>query len=288
MHITSASRYLANSFQKEDAACLLTMQIHYFLRKSILFALICQAFLSQAQIAEVGPSTVRKGYLFKSEWSIDAGIHTNGFFFGYNRGKIQSFHTTKTLHFDMGILYHPLETRTSRPGNVGLRSFDSYCYGKQNQMINFRVGRGIVKTLSEKARVKGIALGLRLEGGVMLGLEKPYFLKVIDEQDGRFVVREISYRDDPVTFLDQSRILGGSSFFKGFGHMGLNPGAFGRIGLRLDPGAFEKFVKSLEAGIQLDIYSRRPKIMLLENNSIYYVNFYINLQLGSRKTQSEL
>ena len=154
-------------------------------------------------------------------------------------------------------------------------------------MINLRVGRGIVKTLSEKARVKGIAVGLRMEAGVMLGLEKPYYLKVIDEEDGRYVIREIDYNDDPVTFLDQSRILGGSSFFKGFGHLGLNPGAYGRVAVRLDPGAFEKLVKSLEAGIQLDMYSRSPKIMLLQNNSFYYLNFYINLQLGSRKTQSQ-
>lgn len=230
--------------------------------------------------------SVRKGIIYKSEWSIDAGIHTNGFYVGYNKGQIKSYHTTKTFHFDLGMLYHPLETRTSRPSNVSFRTYDSYKYGKKNHLINLRIGRGIIKTLSEKARKKGIAVGLHLQGGLVLGLLKPYYLKVRDEKDGSFFVKDIRYEDAPEDFLNSELILGRSSFYKGFSQISFVPGLYGRAAFRFDPGAFEKLVRCLELGIQLDLYSKQPDIIVHDKNPYHYLNFYLNLQLGSRHSQA--
>ena len=182
----------------------------------------------------------------------------------------------------MGFLYHPKETRSTKPNNSGFKSFNAYKFGKQNQLINLRIGRGIIKTLSEKARNKGIALGLRLEGGVTLGLLKPNYLKISDEQDGHFAIKDIKYSDNPVDFLDPNHILGASSFFKGIGEISLVPGMFARAAIRLDPGAFEKMVRCLEAGIQLDLYTKRPAILANHSNPLSYINLYLNLQLGKR------
>lgn len=213
---------------------------------------------------------------------MDIALHTNGFFLGYNKAKIKNYHTSTYLHGDMGFLYHPKETRSTKPNNSGFKSFNAYKFGKQNQLINLRIGRGIIKTLSEKARNKGIALGLRLEGGVTLGLLKPNYLKISDEQDGRFAIKDIKYSDNPVDFLDPNHILGASSFFKGIGEISLVPGMFARAAIRLDPGAFEKMVRCLEAGIQLDLYTKRPAILANHSNPLSYINLYLNLQLGKR------
>lgn len=230
--------------------------------------------------------SVRKGIIYKSEWAIDAALHTDGFYLGYQKGKIKSFHTTNTFHFDLGILYHPLETKTSRPSNVTFRTYDSYKYGKKNHLINLRMGKGLIRTLSEKARKKGVAIGFQLQGGLVLGLLKPYYIKVRDEKDGSFIVKDIRYEDSPEEFLNSERILGRSSFYKGFGQLSIVPGLYGRAAFRIDPGAFEKLVKCLELGIQLDLYSKRPELMVLDKNPYHYLNFYINLQLGSRKSHS--
>ncbi len=234
-------------------------------------------------ITEV-PNTVRKGIIYKSEQSVDLALHTNGFFIGYNRGKVKSYHTTNYIHADLGFLYHPKETRSTKPNNSGFKSFNAYKFGKQNQLINIRLGRGVIKTLSEKARTKGVALGLRLEAGINIGLLKPNYLKISDEQDGRFTIKEIRYKDDPIEFLDPNHILGGGSFFKGIDEINLVPGVFGRVAVRLDPGAFEKMVRCLEAGFQIDLYSKRPAILANHKNPLSYLNLYLNLQLGKRKT----
>lgn len=252
----------------------------------VLAAFLCSGFAGLAQsddVREIGIQSVRKGIVYKTEWSFDVALHTNGFYLGYNRGKIPNYHTTKTTHLDIGILYHPLETSTSRPSNVGFRTYDAYKFGKKNHVLNFRFGKGYIKTFTEKARKKGVALGLQLQGGLLIGLQKPYYLKIKDERDGQFFVREIRYDDDPEAFMDADNILGRSSFFKGFDHLSIVPGLYGRVALRIDPGAFERLVRCLELGLQLDFYTKRPQLLVIDDNPYHYLNFFINLQLGSRK-----
>lgn len=250
----------------------------------LFWILVSHNLVAQTRDFSEIPSTVRKGVIYKTEWSLDVGLHTNGYFIGYNRGKIRSFHTTRYTHFDMGFLFHPKETRSSRPNSAGFKSFNAYKFGKENQLINLRLGRGILRTLSEKARTRGIAVGLRMEGGLSLGLQKPYYLKIADEADGRFTIKEIRYEDQPDDFLDPNHILGSARFFKGLNKISLVPGAYGRLGVRLDPGAFELMVRSLEAGLQLDLYSRRPDLMIHYDNPYAYLNLYVVLQLGKRKS----
>jgi len=240
--------------------------------------------LAQSGSSLQAPQTVRKGIIYKTEWSVDLSLHTNGFYVGYNKGKIKNYHTTSYLHLDLGLLYHPLETRSSRSNSSGFKSFNAYKYGKQNQLINFRIGRGIIKTLSEKARTKGIAVGLRLEGGVTLGILKPYYLKLNEKDVDGVYIKERSYFEGDQNFLDPSLILGSGNFFRGIDEISIIPGAFGRIALRGDPGAFEKMLFCFEAGVQIDLYSRRPAIMILEQNPYSFINLYLNLQFGRRKS----
>lgn len=250
-----------------------------------LFVWICfsAALCAQSNNSFTSPQTVRKGIIYKSEWSLEGALHTNGFYLGYNKGKIKNYHTTTYLHFDLGLLFHPKETRSSKSNNTGFKTFNAYKFGKQNQLINLRFGRGVIYTLTEKTRTKGMAIGLKLEGGVDLGLLKPYYLKLYEEQDGRSYIVDRKYSEGDENFLDPNNILGSSGFLKGFGEMSIVPGAFGRIALRMDPGAFEKTAFSYEAGIQIDLYSKRPAIMIVEDNPLSYINLYVNLQLGSRK-----
>jgi hypothetical protein len=51
----------------------------------------------------------------------------------------------------------------------------------------------------------------------------------------------------------------------------------------IDPGAFEKYVRALNFGLQLDLYPKRVPIMASRENPFAYLNFYLNLQFGSRK-----
>ncbi|MBK9271205.1 MAG: hypothetical protein IPM48_06380 [Saprospiraceae bacterium] len=240
--------------------------------------------VGQAQV----PHTVRKGVIYKQERFFDLAIHTHGFYFGYNLGKIRKYYRTDYLHFDLGLVENPREQTIQRNNLQGNGLFSSYTYGKQKSLWNIRAGRGMVRYFSEKATKKGAAVGIRIEGGLLLGLLKPYYLKVLKNQDGILNIENIRYSEETKElFLDQNKILGASAFRKGLSEISAIPGAWFRAGVTIDQGAFEKRVRALNAGISLDLYPRRVPIMVHQNNLFLYPNFFLNLQFGSRSTRSQ-
>ena len=70
--------------------------------------------------------------------------------------------------------------------------------------------------------------------------------------------------------------------------MSIIPGFHAKAGIHLDWGAFDEFVKAIEAGIMLDVFVKRVPI-LVENvdivnaeNRPFFLNLYLNIQLGKR------
>ncbi|NOT38009.1 MAG: hypothetical protein HOP11_11580 [Saprospiraceae bacterium] len=237
--------------------------------------------MSLCQTSET-PQTVRKGIIYKKERSFEVAIQTNGYFFGYNQGKISKYYLSKYLHFDLGHLKDPREQKINQanlPGNF----IGNYIYGKQNDLWNLRVGRGINYYLSEKNRRRGIALALRAEGGLLIGLLKPYYLKVRERKDNESNVIELRYSDDrKEQFLAKENILGASSYFRGIEEISIKPGAFGRISLAFDPGAYEKLVRSISFGLSVDVFTGRVPLLVTDKNSFLFANFFLKLQFGKR------
>ena len=115
-----------------------------------------------------------KGIIYRHEKSVDIRLHTNGFALAYNTGKIDAFNKTSYYHFEVGYVR---DFRERRQTLITLSSFQTnsstYIYGKQNNIINIRAGKGWKRYLSEKARRKGIAMGYSYEVGTSLALLKP-------------------------------------------------------------------------------------------------------------------
>jgi hypothetical protein len=245
------------------------------------FFMICADAHSQGTVLQ---KSVRKGVIYNKERSVDFAIQTNGFFVGYNSGRLRTYYLTNYFHLDFGLLEHPREVKLNKNFNQGGGFFSSFTYGKRNSLWNFRAGRGFVRYFSEKDRKKGVALGVRLEGGVLMGILKPYYLRVIKNQDGILYIENIKYSEATRdVFLDLNSIVGASSFGVGLTELSFAPGAYGRMGVMIDPGAFEKYVRALNFGLQLDLYPKRVPIMASRENPFAYLNFYLNLQFGSRK-----
>lgn len=255
-----------------------------FLYILILGYLVLPDLFGQGQT----PYTVRKGIIYKQERFFDLAIHSNGFYVGYNLGKIRTYYRTSYLHFDFGLLENPREQSIQRSNLQGNGLFSSYTYGKQKSLWNIRAGRGMVRYFSEKATKKGAAIGIRIEGGLLLGLLKPYYLKVLKNHDGNLTLDNIKYsKENEDLFLDQNKILGASAFRKGITELSFIPGAWFRAGVTVDQGAFEKQVRAINAGISLDLYPKRVPIMVNRRNLFLYPNFYVNLQFGTRTTRSK-
>lgn len=237
-----------------------------------------------------------KGTIYSREVTVDFKLHTNGFGLGVNIGELQTYYLTSFWNIELVEIKHPKEIRQSfdfQPTTNGKVS-RAFIFGKQNNFYVLRGGFGQKRYFSEKAKRKGVAIGLSYEGGPSLGLLKPYYmeLKYLEDQgigNNDFVIRSEKFNEDNKdVFLDIGRIYGASSFAKGLSELSIIPGLHAKAALHFDWGAFDEFVKAVEAGIMVDFYfqnvpimAENPGVVDAENRPLF-INLFLNLQLGKR------
>ena len=234
--------------------------------------------------------TSNKGILYKSEKAFDFKLYTNGLGFALNFGEIDSYYKTTYWTFEFGTLKDFRERRQNRNINfagVGLSS--AFIFGKQNSIYLLKFGQGKKLYLTEKAKRKGLAVGINYSYGLTVALKKPYFLEILnvdavtDEDDELLTERFTEENQD--RFLDSSLIFGGAGFFEGFWGIRPTVGANAKIGAHFAFGAFDKSVKAVEVGLQVDAFPRRLPILVERDdirNKFAYINLYLLAQFGKR------
>lgn len=233
-----------------------------------------------------------EGVIFDKEFTLDFRfLQTNGYSLGLNFGRIKTYYRTTFYHFDFGELKHIRQYKQegfNSPNVPGFGGNNSFIFGKRNTFLVLRGGYGQKRYFSEKAKKQGLAVGISYEAGPTLGLLKPYYLDLeYTIEDGRTVtIRSEKYgNENHDVFLDQSRIRGASGFTKGLGEISIVPGIHLQGSAHFDWGAFDEFVKAVEAGIMVDVFFQKVPIMVevdgVENQPVF-INLFINLQLGKR------
>ena len=259
---------------------------------SISFFLLAFPIWGQLTFQPKDVDNSLKGVVYNSEWLVDFKVHTNGMSIAYNSGKIVTFDKTNYVQIELGFLRDPRERRQNR--NLTLNRFgrsSSFIFGKENQMYVVRAGWGTRKYLSEKAKRQGVALGYTYMIGPAVAIMKPYYLNLIyrEEEEGRQMLEIRNERlndDNRDMFLNYNDIFGGGGFARGWRELSLTPGIHGKAALVFSLGAFDEYAKAIETGIMFDIFPRKIAIMA-ETESIsnkpYFINFYVNIQLGRRR-----
>ena len=239
----------------------------------------------------------QSGIIYNQELTFDFRLITpRSFALGVNVGRLVSYDRTTFFNFEFGDIRHPQEYRQSfdfqfGPSNRVSRAF---IYGKQNSAFVLSAGYGEKRYFSEKAKNRGLAVGVTYQIGANLGLIKPYYLELLRSRDPgtsdpNFFVSEEAYSpQNENIFLDLSRIIGAASFSKGLDNLQVMPGLHAKAAAHFDWGAFDELVKAIEAGIMVDVFFRDVPIMVespmvphLENSPVL-INLYLNLQLGKR------
>ncbi|MDQ3016096.1 MAG: hypothetical protein M3R25_05180 [Bacteroidota bacterium] len=229
------------------------------------------------------------GILYNEEKVLELRPHSNGGVIGVQFGKIPAFYKTRYYQFDLGLLRHPKEYRQSitfNSGNPFTRSANSFTYGKQNHVVVLRGGVGQKRYFSDKAKRKGVAVGVNYQVGASIGIIKPYYLHLSRLEDDGFtdyVSTEKYSEENRDLFLDDTKIIGPASFFKGFDEISVIPGLNARVGAHFSLGAFDQYVKAFEMGIMVDAFVRRVPIMIIDNNMPVFINGYLSFQLGKRQ-----
>jgi hypothetical protein len=229
--------------------------------------------------------TPLKGIVYNREIAAELEVQTNGANIGFNTGKIVKYNQIRYYHLDIGYQLDPKE-RAQSNYIYGFDGVSNYTYGKQNYFFVLRGGLGRKYYLSEKAIKRGVALGYSFEGGVNLGILKPYYLVLEYQDELEQIFRTESYNEENAeVFLNTVKIRDKGSFFKGWNELGLAPGLHANAAVHFSLGAYEKYVKAMEAGIHIDTYIGKVPIMVeTENqrNRFLFINLFINFQLGKR------
>ncbi len=264
---------------------------HFF---SIIAILCCSAIALQAQGTFQPRQSIMEdqyaGVVYDTERAVDLRLHTNGYLaLAFNFGQIKTYYKTRYLHFEIGELRHHKERRQSSDSSSGGRSSRSYIFGKRNNLYAIRGGIGKKRYFSEKAKRKGVAVGISYEVGPVLGLLKPYYLELKYGSDigNPIVTRSEKYNEENASlFTEPTMISGASSFVKGFNELSVVPGGQFKVAVHLDWGAFDEFIRALEVGIMGDIFVKEMPIMVdveFSENRPYFINLFVALQLGKRR-----
>ena len=116
-------------------------------------------------------------------------------------------------------------------------------------------------------------------------MEKPYYLDGYVPQDnsGPYVPATFKYTDQTKqSFLDERYINGSAGFQKGLSEIQFVPGVHAKSALHFDFSSSRRTLMALEAGINVEYYTRAIQLMANQDSKPYFVNLFASLQFGRR------
>ncbi len=213
--------------------------------------------------------------------------HTSGLKFAYTSGDIITFNKTKYYTVSFSTMHHRKEQRQNRGfyGNVGsfFETPRPFRFGKINHFYVLSGGLGTKRYISEKSKIRNVRIAANYNYGVNIGVLRPYYLR-IDFQDLGRPEQAIKYTgDNDEYFLTVERIIGGTGFNYGWDEMKVRPGITATGSFIFEFGQNDRRINALEVGLTADLYAKRIPIMVTEENSAFFLNFFASYSFGSRK-----
>jgi hypothetical protein len=223
--------------------------------------------------AEEGTLVFRKQSIFGGQ------LRTNGYGAFYELGKMKTNRKTNIYRIDFTEIKDHKEEKSTAGGVI---FGNPYVYGKENNFYQITLGFGQQYILGQKGNKNGVSVSAIYNGGLAVGLKRPYYVEARDAVTG--TNRFISYKDpDKTLFLDNASIIGGGGLGRGWGEIKMAPGAFAKIALRFDYGRFNDAVSGLEIGISGDFYSSKIPVLLFQKERQFFYQAYIAVLFGKRK-----
>jgi TM2 domain-containing membrane protein YozV len=205
-------------------------------------------------------------------------LHTQGWGLRFSKGYNKTEFRKRMLVFEFLEMQSPKQIRTINPYFTNSKS---YVYGKLNAVYMLRGTYGIHRLLNRKPYWGGVELRFLYMGGVTLGFTKPIYLYILEPSPQFYEYTIVEEKYDPNRhYVDN--IYGRASFTKGFDEIGFYPGIHTKIGLDFDFGVYRSKVKSLEAGVIIDVFPRAVPIMAFNDPDYYFLTFYFSFNFGKR------
>jgi hypothetical protein len=230
-----------------------------------------QRISSMVKQQEEGVLSYRKQSVFGIE------LRTNGYGGFYELGRSRSPKATNIYSLEV------TEIKNRKEDKLGGDNFfaNSFVFGKINNFYQAKLGFGQQIVLGQKGNKNGVAVLAIMQGGLSIGLLKPYYVDVLDAVGQ---TRSIKYDSkDSTLFLDRYSITGGSGLFKGWSEVKIKPGLYAKAALRFDFGRYNESVQALEIGMSLDAYADRIPLLVYNDPKRLFFQGHIAFVFGRRK-----
>lgn len=205
---------------------------------------------------------------------------TNGYGLFYEHGRMKTNRKTNIYRIDITEIKHLKENKVQNAANGFIFFGNPFIYGKINNFYQVTLGFGQQHILGQKGNKNGVAVSAVYNGGLSLGLLRPYYLEVVDQNDD---IKTIKYTPaDSALFLSNA-IVGSGGLGKGWGEIKVKPGVYAKTALRFDYGRFNEAVSGLEIGLSGEFCTEKIPIMARQKNQQFFFQAYIALLFGRRK-----
>jgi hypothetical protein len=204
-------------------------------------------------------------------------LRTNGYAAFVELGRMKTPRFTNLYSLEISEIFHPKEEKVASAAQNYFGG--SFKYGKINNFYQAKLGFGQQYVFGQKGNKNGIAVLGIYQGGLSIGLLKPYYL---DVDDGN-TTRSIKYAGADTTAFLSDQIIGSSGLGKGWGEVKIRPGAFAKLALRFDFDSFNETIKALEIGLSVDAYSKKIAIMAGPKPERFFFQGHIGFVFGGRK-----
>jgi hypothetical protein len=212
--------------------------------------------------------------IFSKQSAFGIKLNTDGYGLSYEIARFKSDRVATIYQLEINEKKHKKEKRTSLLNGF---NFNSVIFGKLNNFYQVKLGVGQQRIIGGKGNKNGVAVMAAYAGGIAVGLEKPYFVDVIDNSQQR-------YRKTYPDITDSGYIeQGASGFTVGWDKVQPKYGAHAKAALRFDYGRFNETVSAIEVGLNAEYYFRKVAQMAYNPEKNFFFNAYISLLLGRRK-----
>lgn len=206
-------------------------------------------------------------------------LRTNGYGFYYEKAKKTSPRNARVYGIEFNEIKDIKEDKL--PNGSGGWSFGNpYVYGKINNFYQLQLGFGIQRILGQKGNKNGVAVGWLAKGGLSLGMLRPYYIEVADNNGNSKLIKYTP--QDSADFVG-GIIIGSGGIGMGWGEMKFKPGIFVKSGLRFDFGKFNEVVSALEVGLSAEFFSSDMPIMLFQDEKKFFYQGHVAFMFGHRK-----
>ncbi len=216
--------------------------------------------------------------VFRHQSIFGIKLNSDGYGLSYERGYYKGPKKTLIFQAELNEKKHPKEEKTASGQNI-FGQTNSFIYGKANNFYQFKLGAGQQFILGGKANKNGVNVSALYEGGVSLGLLKPYYVDVVRQGTDEHLRKKFTDTADGYTYS----IVGASGFTYGWSEVKLKPGLHLKLAMRFDYGHFNETISAIEAGVNTEYYFSEIQQMVLNTEKHLFFNGYVTILFGRRR-----